>query len=163
MRGIAWILLFFLVTGCTGDDFSWISIRNETSVAIYAQPYSSDYTDGDWIHPGFANKFYSINSEYLNGYEYFSFYYDSLIIYMKDHDDDPIKFYQDGTSENYDPTLNPFTNPDVWKIRDFERHLPGSAFNTMEEKHIVEHYFCIDAEDIKSLCDTIIQELYSTL
>ena len=156
-------MLFFLVAGCAKDELSWISIQNKTSIPIYAQPYSSDFTNGEWIQPGLADEFYSINGDYLDGFEYFSFYYDSLIIHMKDHDEDPIKFYQDGTTENYDPTLNPFTNPDVWKTRSFERHLPRSAFNTLEEKHIVEHFFCIDAEDVKSLCDTIIHELYSTL
>lgn len=163
MRGIALILLLFLVTGCANDDLSWISIRNDTAVAIYALPYSSDYTNGEWIPPGVVDEFYSINNDYLDGYEYFSFYYDSLIIYMKDHEDDPIKFYQDGSAENYDPTLNPFTNPDVWKTRYFERHLPGSGFNTLEEKHITEHYFCIDDESVKSLVDTIFHELNSAL
>ncbi len=163
MRGIAWILLLFLFTGCTEDDLSWLSIRNGTSVAIYAQPYTSDFTDGEWIPPGVADEFYSINNDDLDGYEYFSFYYDSLIIYMKDLDNDPIKFYKDGTAVNYDPTLNPFTNPDVWKIRDFKRHLPGSAFNTLEEKHIYEHFFNIDSESVKSLYDTILHELNSAL
>lgn len=159
MKGITWILVLFLLAGCADDDLSWISIRNETGFLIYAQSYSSGYTDGDWIHPGLTDEFYSINSDCLDGYTYFSFYYDSLIIFMKDHDEDPIKFYQDGSTENYNPTLNPFTNPDVWKKREFERHLSGSFSNTLEEKHIFDHYFCIDEESIKSLTDTILYEL----
>ncbi|MCK5137005.1 MAG: hypothetical protein KAR19_14560 [Bacteroidales bacterium] len=159
MKSITLILVLFLLTGCADDDLSWISIRNETEVSIYAQSYSSGFTNGDWILPGLADEFYSISCDCLDGYAYFSFYYDSLIIYMKDHEEDPIKFYQDGSTENYDPTLNPFTNPDVWKKREFERHLSGSSFNTPGEKHIFEHYFCIDAESVKSLADTILHEL----
>ena len=148
-----------LGVGCSTDEQSWISIRNETEVPIYALPYSSDFTDGEWIQPGIADNFYTIDCNCLDGFAYFSFYYDSLIVYLKDRDDDPIKFYQDGTTINYDPTLNPFSNPDVWKSRAFDKHLPGNAFSTLEEKHIFEHYFCIEAEKIKSLSDTILHEL----
>ncbi len=35
---------------------------------------------------------------------------------------DPIKFYKDGTTVNYDPELNPFINPEVWHKQDFDRN-----------------------------------------
>jgi hypothetical protein len=70
---------------------------------------------------------------------------------MKDHDGDPIKFYKDGTTVNYDPELNPFVNPDVWRTTDFERAVSGTALNAIEEKHIYEYYFCIKEESVKSL------------
>lgn len=163
MRGFSLILLVFILTGCADDELSWISIQNETTIPIYALPYSADFTDGEWIQPGVADDFYSINCDCLDGFEYFSFYYDSLIIYMKDNEEEPIKFYKDGTAVNYDPVLNPFTNPEVWKMRDFERHMTGSAFESLEEKHISEHYFCIDPESVESLSDTIPNELNPAL
>ena len=95
--------------------------------------------------------FVFVLSDCLDGFTYFSHYYDSLIILMEDYEDEPIKFYKDGTTINYDPELNPFINPDVWKIKDFERAVSGSAFNTLEEKHIYEHYFRIREEYVKSL------------
>jgi len=159
MRGLFLFILVLLLTGCNSDDLSWISIRNNTSIPIYALPYSSDYTNGDWIQPGVADNFYSLNCDCLDGFEYFSFYYDSLIVFIKDMEETPIKFYKDGRTINYDPTLNPFINEDVWKNHDFDRFLSGSAFNTHEEKHISEYYFCIEAESVKSLSDTITQEL----
>ncbi len=160
MKAIAWISLMFLLTGCMNDELSWMSISNNTEVPFYAQPYSSEFTEGDWIQPGVMSEFYSIKCDCLDGFSYFSFYYDSLIIYLEDDTDCPVKFYKDGTTVNYDPTLNPFTNPDVWRNREFDRTLPGDSFNsTIQEKHISEHYFCIDSEFIKSLSDTILQEL----
>ena len=160
MRGVAIIFLVFLLTGCSNDELSWISIRNDTSIPIYVLPYSSDYTDGEWILPGNADDFYRLNSDFLDGFAYFSFYYDSLIVFLKDREETPVKFYKDGTTVNYDPTLNPFINRDVWKSRNFDTHLSGSSFNTLEEKHIFETYFCIDAENVKSLSDTITMELH---
>ena len=160
MRRVAILFLFFLLTGCNNDELSWISIQNDTSIPIYVLPYTSDYTYGEWIQPGLSDDFYSLNSDYLDGFAYFSFYYDSLILYMKDMGETTIKFYKDGTTLNYDPTLNPFINRDVWKSRSFDRHLSSSSFNTHEEKHISDHYFCIDAESIKSLSDTITSELH---
>lgn len=161
MKTVSLILIVFLLAGCANDELSWISIQNETTIPIYALPYYSDLSDGEWIQPGVADEFYSISCDCLDGFAYFSFYYDSLVIYMKDLENDPIKFYKDGSSINYDPVLNPFTNPDVWKTRDLERHIPGGTFNNLEEKRISEHYFSIDAESIESLCDTIPAELYS--
>lgn len=163
MRGIISVILFFLLAGCNNDELSWISIRNDTGTPIYVIPYASDFSDGEWIQPGVVDDFYSLNCDCLDGFEYFSFYYDSLIVFMKDNEEDPIKFYKDGTTVNYDPILNPFTNPEVWMFRDFDRNLAGSTFNTMEEKHIFEHYFCIDASSIKFISDTIVQELYPAL
>ncbi|MEN8203251.1 MAG: hypothetical protein ABFS28_11695 [Bacteroidota bacterium] len=159
MRGLALTILVFLMAGCSSDELSWISIRNDTTIPIYVLPYSSDFTNGDWIAPGVVDEFYSLNCDCLDGFDYFSFYYDSLIVYMKDMEENPVKFYKDGTTINYDPTLNPFINEEVWKTRDFERHLGGSAFNTLEEKHIFEYYFCVEAESVKSLSDTITREL----
>jgi hypothetical protein len=159
MRGVAILFLVFLLAGCNNDELSWISIRNDTSIPIYVLPYTSDYTYGEWIQPGVSDDFYSLNCDCLDGFTYFSFYYDSLIIFLKDLEETPVKFYKDGTTLNYDPTLNPFINRDVWKSRNFEKHLSGTSFNTQEEKHIFESYFCIDAESIKSLSDTITLEL----
>ena len=160
MRGVAIIFLVFLLAGCSNDELSWISIRNDTSIPIYVLPYSSDYTDGEWIQPGIVDDFYRLNGDFLDGFAYFSFYYDSLIVFLKDREETPVKFYKDGTTVNYDPTLNPFINRDVWKSRNFDTHLSGSSFNTLEEKHIFESYFCIDGEKIKSLSDTITMELH---
>jgi len=160
MRGIAILLLVFILTGCNNDELSWISIRNNTSIPIYVLPYTSDYTNGEWIQPGVADDFYSLNCDCLDGYAYFSFYYDSLIVYLKDLDETPIKFYKDGRTINYDPTLNPFINREVWKTRNFDKHLSGSSFNTLEEKHIFETYFSIDAKKVSSLSDTIVMELH---
>ena len=141
-----------MVAGCVNDDLSWISIRNETEVPIYARAYSSEFAEGSWIQPGVMDQFYSINCDCLDGFEYFSFYYDSLIIYLQGYDEEPVKFYQDGRAVNYDPTLNPFTNPEVWRNRKFDRNLKGDTFNSIiQEKHISEHYFIVDPEQIKSL------------
>ena len=118
MRRLGWLIVFFVLVGCSDDNLSYISIRNETSIPIYALPYTAEYTNGEWIQPGLTDEFYSINCDCLDGFEYFSFYYDSLIIYIKDHDEKPVKFYKDGTTVNYDPTLNPFTNPEVWKLHE---------------------------------------------
>ncbi|HDS07990.1 MAG TPA: hypothetical protein ENO05_10225 [Bacteroides sp.] len=155
MRGIAGIIsILILLSGCASDDQSWLSIYNATGVPIYTLPYTSEYTEGSWIQPGVAGDFYCIDNDYLDGYTYFSFYYDSLIVYLDGYDGDPIKFYQDGSTVNYDATLNPFTNPEVWEKREFNRHLPGSAIQTLEEKRIHEHYFSINSASIKSICDT---------
>ena len=152
MRGFIWIIVLIALTGCTNDDLSWISIRNDTTTPIYVLPYSSEFTNADWIQPGVSDDFYSISCDCIDGFTYFSFYYDSLIVLLKDHDDESIKFYKDGTTVNYNSALNPFINPDVWHIQDFDRAVSGSAFNTLEEKHIFEHYFCIEEENVKSLC-----------
>ena len=159
MKRLVWILMVLLGVACSADEQSWISIRNETEVPIYALPYSSDYTEGEWIQPGVVDNFYTLNSDGLDGFEYFSFYYDSLIVYLEDRDDEPVKFYQDGTTVNYDPTLNPFVNPDVWKSRNFDRTLPVNNLYESEEKTIFEHYFSIQADKIKSLSDTVFREL----
>ena len=151
MRGIIFAILVCILAGCHNDELTWISIKNGTTSPIYALPYSSDFTNGEWIQPGVSDEFYSINCDCLDGFAYFSFYYDSLIVYLKDHGDDPIKFYQDGTTINYDPALNPFINEEVWCTHDFDRHLSGSAFNTLDEKHITEYYFTVDAACVKSI------------
>lgn len=151
MRGFVWLVVLISLTGCANNELTWISVKNDTTIPIYVLPYSADYTNADWIQPGVSDDFYSINCDCLDGFEYFSHYYDSLIVLMEGHEDDPIKFYKDGTSVNYDPELNPFINPDVWKVKDFDRAVSGSAFNTVEEKHIYEHYFSIREEHVKSL------------
>ena len=151
MRGFIWIVVLLALTGCANNELTYISIKNNTSIPIYVLPYSSDFTNADWIQPGVSDDFYSINCDCLDGFTYFSHYYDSLIVLMEDYDDDPIKFYKDGTTINYDPELNPFINKDVWLVQDFDRAVSGSAFNTLEEKHIIEHYFRIREEHVKSL------------
>ena len=151
MRNLAWILVLIALSGCAKNDLTMISIKNDTAIPIYVLPYSAEFTNADWIQPGVSEDFYSINCDCLDGYSYFSFYYDSLIVHMKDHDGDPIKFYKDGTTVNYDPKLNPFVNPDVWRTKDFERAVLGTVFNANEEKHIYEYYFCIKEENVKSL------------
>ncbi len=153
------MLVLVILVGCTDDELSWISIHNDTSIPIYALPYTSSYTKGEWIHPGGIDEFYSIACDCLDGFEYFSFYYDSLIIYIQDHDDYPVKFFKDGTTVNYDPTLNPFTNPDVWRSHAIERSIPGSGIEGDELKQIFEHFFSIRTENVKSLADTIVYPL----
>lgn len=154
------MLVSIVLAGCESDELSCISIRNQTEMPIYAQPYSTDYSDGDWIQPGLVDEFYSINCDCLDGFKYFSFYYDSLIVRIKDHEDDPIKFFKDGTTVNYDPLLNPFTNPDVWKTRTLERSMPGKFFKSnYEEREVIEHYFCIDDDCIRSLKTIEVKEL----
>ena len=151
MRGIIWIFILLFLTGCSKNSQTWISVKNETTIPLFVLPYSSDFTNADWIQPGVSDDFYSINCDCLDGFTYFSHYYDSLIVLMQDHDGDPIKFYSDGTTINYDPELNPFINPDVWRRKDFDKAVSGSAFNTMEEKRIYEYYFSIKEVHVKSL------------
>ena len=151
MRGIIWFCVLIALTGCNNNELTWLSVKNDTTIPIYVKPYSSDFTNADWIQPGVSDDFYSINCDCLDGFTYFSHYYDSLIVLIEDHEDDPIKFYKDGTTVNYDRDLNPFINPDMWKMKDFDRTVSGSAFNTLEEKHIYEHYFSIREEHVKSL------------
>ena len=151
MRGILFVVAILVLSGCQKDDLTWISIKNGTSTPIYALPYTSDFANGEWIQPGASDDFYSINCDCLDGFRYFSFYYDSLIVYLKDHSEDPIKFYKDGTTINYDPKLNPFINEEVWATRDYERNLSGSGFNTTEATHIFEHYFTLEASGVKSI------------
>jgi hypothetical protein len=160
MRKLFWIWIFALLTACGNDEQSCISVRNQTDSAIYIQPYSSDFADGGWIQPGWMEEFYSINCDCLDGFKYFSFYYDSLIIHLKDHEEDPIKFFKTGRTVNYDPTLNPFTNPEVWKTREEERSLPGKVFKSnYEERTVIEHYFTISTEYIKSMKTNEVKEL----
>ena len=160
MKGVVSIIVLVLLAGCMNDELSWISIRNQTEVPLYALPYSSDFTEGEWIPPGEADEFYSINCNCLDPFGYFSFYYDSLIIVMKDFEDDPIKFYKDGTTVNYDATFNPFTNPNVWKTKEFDlSKTEGPPDLAYDSKHIFEHYFSISTCFIKSLSDTIVLEL----
>lgn len=160
MRGFQWILILLLVTGCSRNDLSSISVRNLTDLPLYVQPYSSDFTDGNWIQPGLMEDFYTINCDCLDGFRYFSFYYDSLIIHIKDFEDQPIKFYKDGTTINYDPTLSPFTNPDVWKVKESQSEVQGKVIKSnYEERVIIDHYFCISTESIKSLKEIEVKEL----
>ncbi len=153
MRAFIWIIVLISLSGCANDNLSWISIRNDTTSPIYILPYSSEFTNAEWIQPGASDDFYSINCDCIDGFEYFSFYYDSLIVLIKDQEEDPIKFYKDGTTVNYDPTLNPFINPDVWKTQSFNTHVSGTSISTLEEKHIFEHYFCIDAKSVNSMSE----------
>ncbi len=158
MRSLIIILVLSVLMGCNNDDFSYVSIRNETTSPIYVLPYASEYSDGDWIQPGFTDEFYSIGIDHLNGYEYFCVYYDSVIVYIKDKEDEPIKFYSDGTTINYDPALNPFINPDVWISRNFNEVVSGSAFESIKKKVINEDYFIIDAASITSLANASISD-----
>jgi len=153
MRITSLLIILSVLVGCSNDELSFISICNETPIPIYAISYTSDFSDGNWIQPGVIDEFYSIGINNLNGYEYFSVYYDSLIIYVRDHEDDPVKFYSDGSTINYDPALNPFINPEVWITRSFQRHLPGKSNQSLEEKQIYEHYFSIELSSIISLSD----------
>jgi len=155
MRILFWIGIFIFLTGCMDNELSYISIRNDTGIPIYALPYTAEYTSGEWIQPGFTGEFYSINSDCLDAFDYFSFYYDSLIVYIKDYDDKPVKFYKNGKTVNYDPTLNPFTNRDMWLSQEFEQDLPGTGLESTERTHILEHFFSIESENVKSLGDTL--------
>ena len=153
------MILSVLACGCAGDDISRLSIMNDTGISIYALPYASDFTDGDWIAPGTFVDFYSISHESLDAYAFFTLYYDSVIIYLEDHDLYPVKFYQDGSTVNYDATRNPFTNPDVWDQRKFKSYISGSPINSMEEKRIFEHFFAIERKYVKILSDSVLHEL----
>ena len=153
MRALFIALILFVLAGCNKDDLSYLSICNETSIPIYAISYTSDYSDGEWIAPGVSDDFYSLNIDHLDGFRYFSLYYDSLVVFLKDNEEHPLKFYSDGVTINYDPALNPFTNPDVWQTRTFYRRVPGSSFEGMEEKQIFEDYFSIETSRIISLSD----------
>jgi hypothetical protein len=151
LNRIIWIVLSLVLAGCSDNDLSYISIRNKVSQPIYAVPYASGYCQGEWIQPGITNEFYSIYIEGLDGYDYFAFYYDSVIVFVKDHEDEPVKFYRDGTTVNYDPLMNPFTNRDVWSSHEFERHVPGNGNESSEKKRIFEYFFSIETERIISL------------
>jgi hypothetical protein len=163
MRILPLIILLITLMGCHDGELSYISISNETPFPIYALSYTSEYSDGDWIQPGLTDEFYSIGIGTLNGFEYFSAYYDSLIIFVKDYEDEPVKFYSDGVTVNYDPKLNPFTNSDVWQTRAFKRHLPETASEGLEEKWIFEDYFSIEISKIISLCETNLTDSDSAL
>jgi len=157
------VLIMLLVAatliGCERDEVSFISIRNQTEMPIYAQPYSTDHTNGDWIQPGLVDEFYSIECDCLNGFKYFSFYYDSLIVHILDHEDEPIKFFKDGTTVNYDPALNPFTNRDVWRVRLIERSMPGKFIKSnYENRQVIEHYFTISSDCVTSLKNSEVQD-----
>jgi hypothetical protein len=158
MRITPLIFILSLLWGCSDNEISYISICNETPLPIYARSYSSDFSDGNWIQPGVIDEFYSLGINDLNGYEYFSVYYDSMIIYVRGYEDDPVKFYSDGTTINYDPALNPFINPEVWITRTFQRHLPGKSTQSLEEKQIYEHYFSIEPGSILSLSESALIE-----
>jgi len=145
MRRIIWVVLLFLLAGCSKEEVSWIAIKNDTSKSIYVLPYSSEYADGEWIQPGMFNEFYSIESDYLDVFAYFTLYYDSLVIHLEGLEEAPIKFYQDGRTVNYDAKMNPFTNPDVWQIQDFKQKVPGNNLNAVEEIHVQEFFFSVDS------------------
>ena len=84
MRGFIWIIVLIILSGCAKNDLTYISIKNDTTIPIYVLPYSDEFTNADWIQPGVSDDFYSINCDCLDGYSYFSFYYDSLIVLMQD-------------------------------------------------------------------------------
>jgi hypothetical protein len=155
MRGVFVGLILVFLASCNVDEISYVSIRNDTGIPILALPYSSDLTEGEWIQPGVTDEFYSLNCDCLNGYDYFSFYYDSLIVYLKDHDQHPVKFFKDGTTINYNPTMNPFTNPEIWQSQQFRENVQLTALEGTERRTILEHFFPIDARHVKSLSDTI--------
>ena len=151
MRALFIALILVVLAGCNKDELSYLSICNETPIPIYATSYTSDYSDGEWISPGSSDEFYTLNIDHLDGFRYFSLFYDSLVVFLKDHEEHPVKFYSDGVTINYDPELNPFTNPEVWQTRTFYRHVPGSSFESLEEKQIFEDYFSIETSCIISL------------
>lgn len=154
MRYLSLIVLL-LLTACNKDDLSYLSINNATGTPIFALPYSSDYTDGGWIQPGSNDEFYSIEHDDLDAYEYFSAYYDSLVVFLKGYEDDPVKFFKDGRTINYDPLMNPFTNREMWNSQLFDRSVIGNSFESLEEKHIEEHFFSISELSIPSLADSL--------
>lgn len=154
MRTLATICMLSLLMACDNDAVSYISISNNTPVPIYAIPYSSEYSDGDWINPKSSDEFYSLGIDNLDGFDYFLAYYDSLLIFIKDHEKHPVKFYPDGTTINYSPELNPFTNRDVWDSRVYSTFLRDATNEDLEEKTVFEDYFTIELDHIISLSET---------
>jgi hypothetical protein len=61
---------------------------------------------------------------------------------------------------NYDPTLNPFVNPDVWESMEYNSNVEGSSMEGWDVKHILEHFFSVEASSVKSLSDTIYLPLH---
>jgi hypothetical protein len=163
MRYTLPLILVLLITACNRDDYAFISLKNDTGVPIFALPYSAQYTNGDWIGPGETDEFYTLETDHLNAFEYFSYYYDSLVVYMEGSDDFPVKFYKNGHTVNYDPTLNPFTNREVWIQRNLEMAEAGSGMESVKRKHVLEHYFTIKADKVKSLGDTLWSTLHPAL
>ena len=51
------MLLPVLLAGCNNNEMSSISVRNLTDIPLYVQPYSTDFTDGNWIQPGLREDF----------------------------------------------------------------------------------------------------------
>lgn len=116
---------------------------------ILVLPYTGDFTVSAWVLPGESMEFYSMECDCLDPFRYFSYYYDSLIVYIKDHVDEPVKFYQDGSTQNYDESLNPFINPDVWLTVDNSNITKSSR----DKSHVYEHYFSIEEGYIESQLD----------
>ena len=86
-----------------------------------------------------------------------------MIIFVKDYEDEPVKFYSDGVTINYDTKLNTFTNPDVWQTRSFKRYLPETASEGLEAKWIYEDFFSVEISKIISLCDAHLTDSDSAL
>lgn len=154
MRTLTLIIAFLVLAGCNDDEISYLSVRNETPQPFYAVFYTAGLSEGEWVQPGSTDNFFSLNLDHVNSFEYFSFYYDSVIVYLKEDENRPIKFYKDGSTVNYNPELNPFINSEVWHTRHFVRHQPGSSLESLEEKQIYEDYFSIETEWIISLKST---------
>jgi hypothetical protein len=48
----------------------------------------------------------------------------------------------------------------VWKTRTEERSMPGKFFKSnYEDREVIEHYFCIDSDCIRSLKTVEVKEL----
>jgi len=158
MRIALFVFIALMLGACAQDDYSAMGIRNKTEVPIFALPYVADYTSGAWIQPGLTDDFYTIDCDCLDGYDYFSFYYDSLVIFLEGMETHPIKFFKDGSTVNYDPTKNPFTNQDVWVSWEYDGIEPGNQ-ESVKQRSYTEHFFVIETSAVKILSDTLWTEL----
>jgi len=148
-------LSFLLLAACNKDDLSSLAIRNGTGTPIFALPYSSDYTEGGWIQPGNRDEFFSIEHEDLDAFDYFCAYYDSVVVFLEGYENDPVKFFKNGSTVNYDPSMNPFTNSEMWNCLSFERPTEGNTFESVDQKQIEEHFFSINELSIPVLADSL--------
>lgn len=149
MKQVLIIIGILIMMGCSSNDESWLSIENSTDMDIFAIPYTEEFSHGTAIPSGEKDEFFTLSCDCLDGYTYFSTYYDSLVIFFNNEEETPVKFYSDGRTINYDSIQNPFINPLVWNYRVFEEEY-YTEINSVETRMIYEHFFTIKNEIIDS-------------